>query len=73
MRAVPGAGAKRLAILRAVMVDAGPVASRVIHALTDGRGASGMAADGTLSLSPAMVDALIELFTLCARRDGEAA
>jgi hypothetical protein len=61
------AGSKRLAVLRAAMVDAGPVASRVIDGLTDGRGSSGMIADGTLAVSPAMADALIELFTLLAR------
>jgi len=63
----PRAGAKKRAHLRAAMIDAGPVASRVIDALTDGRGSSAMVADGTLAVSPAMADALIELFTLVAR------
>lgn len=63
----PRAGAKTRAHLRAAMIDAGPVASRVIDALTDGRGSSAMVADGTLGVSPAMADALIELFTLVAR------
>jgi ABC-type phosphate transport system permease subunit len=67
--------AKRLAVLREAMVDVGVTASHVIDAVTCGRGSSAMVASGSIAISPALCDTLIELFTILSheREPGDAA
>ena len=55
------AGAKRLALLRAVTIAAGLRGSRVLQAACEDELAGTRLADGTLRITPNLCDALIEM------------
>ncbi len=61
------AGPKRRAHLSAAVIDVGLAANRILYAITDQRLAGSRIGSGEIPISPALCDALVELFTVLAR------